>query len=120
MAKSNGLALVPLLIFLAQTGVDGVIHIASDVSLSSNTEEGVENVRAATIEIMRTAASVPSIKAFVLTSSRIAVYNPVYGEDREWSTKDFADYFYDLAKSVPAENPSKAVLTCKGLSDILV
>jgi thioester reductase-like protein len=96
----------------ALTGADGVIHIASDVSFSTDTEKLVNDVKTATVEVMRTAASVPSIKAFVLTSSRIAVYNPVYGEDKEWSTKDFADYFYDLAKSVPADDPKKAVLTC--------
>lgn len=62
---------------------------------------------------MKAASKVDTVKAFVLTSSRIAVYNPEYGKDEEWPLTTFSDYFYDVAKSFDDSNPLKAVLACE-------
>lgn len=63
---------------------------------------------------MKAAAKVPTIKSFVVTSSRIAVYAAQYGVDGEYPLPEtFSDYFYDLAVQCGDEDPLKPVLTCK-------
>lgn len=56
------------------------------------------------------------MKAFVLTSSRVAVYNPEYGKDGEYPLTTFSDYFYDLGKAAKDDDPVKPVLACKRLT----
>lgn len=96
------------------TGVVGVAHIATDVSFSSgDVNKVVGQAVDATIGLLEAAAQVPEVKAFVLTSSRAAVYNPQYGKDAEWSLTDFADYLYDVAQQAADDDPSKPFLACE-------
>lgn len=95
------------------TGVDGVLHIATDVSFSSDVDKVVNSAVEGTLTLMKAANKVPSVKAFVLTSSRIAVYNPTYGKDEEWPLTTFSDYFYDVGKSLKDDDPTKPVLACE-------
>lgn len=66
-----------------------------------------------TVNLLKAASKVNTIKAFVLTSSRIAVYNPEYGKDGEYPLSTFSDYFYDLAKNAKDDDPMKPVLACE-------
>lgn len=95
------------------TGVDGVIHIATDLSFSSDVESTVQNAIQITLNLLKAASKISSIKAFVLTSSRIAVYNPEYGKDGEYPLSTFADYFYDLGMNAKDDDPLKPVLACE-------
>ena len=56
--------------------VDAVIHMASDVSFSPDPNVVVKDTESATLQILRSAAKVPSVKRFVLTSSSAAVLFP--------------------------------------------
>lgn len=56
--------------------VSGILHVASDVSLSPEPERVIPSVVAATKAILQAAAKHPSIKRFVLTSSSTAAVFP--------------------------------------------
>ncbi|KAJ6483969.1 hypothetical protein C8R45DRAFT_1148106 [Mycena sanguinolenta] len=92
-------------------GVAGVLHIASDVSFSISYDDVVGNVVQATVGVMKAAAKVASVKSFVLTSSRIAIFRPDY-EQPEISPKldQWGDHFVDAAKQTPDDHPMKGVL----------
>lgn len=65
--------LTPLMtLILLYLGVSGVIHAASVVSFSPNPEEVIDPVVAGTLSILHSAATQPTIRRFVLTSSSIA------------------------------------------------
>ncbi|GAA98212.1 uncharacterized protein L969DRAFT_85849 [Mixia osmundae IAM 14324] len=61
-------------------GVDGVLHLATDSSLSDDAATVVKSVVDGTLSLARAAAKTPSVKSFVLTSSRIASFNPESGK----------------------------------------
>ncbi|KAI9034864.1 putative cinnamoyl-CoA reductase [Aspergillus affinis] len=63
--------------------VDGIIHVASDVSGSSDPEKVIPWVVRATLDLLDLAAQKPSIKRVVLISSSMALYNirPGLGQD---------------------------------------
>ncbi|KAJ6483964.1 hypothetical protein C8R45DRAFT_999818 [Mycena sanguinolenta] len=92
-------------------GVAGVLHLATDSSFSISYDVVVGSVVQATVGLMKAAAKVSSVKSFVLTSSRIAIFNPDY-EQPEISPKldQWGDHFVDAAKQTPDDNPMKAVL----------
>ncbi|KAF7376923.1 Aldehyde reductase [Mycena sanguinolenta] len=92
-------------------GVAGVLHLATDISMSISYDVVVDSVVQATVELMKAAAKVPSVKSFVLTSSRIAIFNPDYNQ-REISPKldQWGDHFIDAAKQTPDDHPMKGVL----------
>ncbi|KAJ6483956.1 hypothetical protein C8R45DRAFT_1099127 [Mycena sanguinolenta] len=92
-------------------GVTGILHIASDVSFSISYDDVVGKVVQATVEVMKAAAKVSSVKSFVLTSSRIAIFSPDY-EQPEISPKleQWGDHFVDAAKQTPDDHPMKGVL----------
>ncbi|KAJ6483995.1 hypothetical protein C8R45DRAFT_1099160 [Mycena sanguinolenta] len=92
-------------------GVAGVLHIASDVSFSISYDDVVGNVVQATVGVMKAAAKVTSVKSFVLTSSRIAIFRPDY-EQPEISPKldQWGDQFVEAAKQTPDDHPMKGVL----------
>ncbi|KAF7376925.1 NAD(P)-binding protein [Mycena sanguinolenta] len=92
-------------------GVAGVLHLATDSSFSISYDVVVGSVVAATVGLMKAAAKVPSVKSFVLTSSRIAIFNPDYDQP-EISPKlgQWGDHFVDAAKQTPDDHPMKPVL----------
>lgn len=53
-----------------------------------------------------------NVKSVVLTSSRIAAYNPVHGQDIHVTKNDWTDYFIDLAKNGRPDDPKTAITTC--------
>ncbi|KAF7377594.1 Aldehyde reductase 2 [Mycena sanguinolenta] len=91
-------------------GVAGILHIATDGSFSTTYEVVVGGVVQSTLVLMKAAAKVPSVKSFVLTSSRIAVFAPSY-EDGDISPKleQWGDHFVTMAKQVPEDDPMKSV-----------
>ncbi|KAJ6466833.1 hypothetical protein C8R45DRAFT_1219191 [Mycena sanguinolenta] len=91
-------------------GVAGILHIATDSSFSTAYEVVVAGVVQSTLALMKAAAKVPSVKSFVLTSSRIAVFAASY-EDRDISPKlnQWGDHFITVAKQAPEDDPMKPV-----------
>jgi hypothetical protein len=65
-----------------------------------------------TVGILRTALEVPSIKFAVVTSSRVSVYNPQYGQNFHASLSDWNEAAAKMAYEVPADHPYKAGLSC--------
>ncbi|KAJ6483993.1 hypothetical protein C8R45DRAFT_294753 [Mycena sanguinolenta] len=93
------------------SGVTGILHIATDNSMSPLYDVVVGNVVQATVGLMKAAAKVPSVKSFVLTSSRITVFNPDYEQPEISPSLDqWGDQFVDMAKEAPDDHPAKAVL----------
>ncbi|KAK8100636.1 hypothetical protein PG999_011010 [Apiospora kogelbergensis] len=87
-------------------GVSGVLHIASDASFRPAPKETIDGTVAATVGLMREAAKVPSVKAFTLTSSRVAAFNtPAPGEHLQVTSDMFADDAAGRALSMPASDP---------------
>ncbi|KAL6245680.1 hypothetical protein RBB50_007679 [Rhinocladiella similis] len=60
----------------AVKGVAGIVHVASDVSLSPDPDTVIPNVVAGTLLVLKSAAKTPSVKSVVLTSSSAAVLIP--------------------------------------------
>lgn len=83
------------------------------MSFSSNVDQVVGNAVESTTGLLKAAAKFPQVKAFVLTSSRVAVYNPEYGKDAEWPLTTFSDHFYDLAQQASDDDPLKPLFTCE-------
>ncbi|KAF2165925.1 hypothetical protein M409DRAFT_23656 [Zasmidium cellare ATCC 36951] len=63
----------------ALQGVDGIVHVASDLSLDTDAEKVIKGTVAHTINVVKVAARVPSIKSLVLTSSSTACLMPQPG-----------------------------------------
>ncbi|KAK8079422.1 aldehyde reductase [Apiospora hydei] len=79
-------------------GVSGVLHIANDASCDIN------KTVAATVGLMREAAKIPSVKAFTLTSSRAAAFDPPPPGERLLVSSD--TFLHDAvyrARSAPAD-----------------
>jgi hypothetical protein len=106
-------SLTPTQFVLIDTGVHGVQHLASDVSFSSDYEKVVNASRDMTTTFLNAVLEHDSVKSVVLTSSRIAAYNPVYGKDIHATKNDWTDYFLDLAKNAPAEDPMAPMMICE-------
>lgn len=60
-------------------GVEGVVHVASDMTFSSNPDEVIPPVLKAYNTLLEAAHSQKSVRRFVLTSSSIAVGSPNVG-----------------------------------------
>jgi nucleoside-diphosphate-sugar epimerase len=92
--------------------VRGVLHVASDVSFRPQPREVIDHTVAATVGLMKAAAQVPSVKAFVLTSSRIAAFQPPQPGEKLVVAKDtFLEGVTEQALSLPANHPSLPVLS---------
>ncbi|KAJ6483967.1 hypothetical protein C8R45DRAFT_1148101 [Mycena sanguinolenta] len=105
------LSIISSFALMSVKGVAGVLHLAADGSFSISYDVVVGNVVQATVGLMKAAAKVSSVKSFVLTSSRIAIFNPDY-EQSEISPKldQWADHLVDAAKQTPDDHPMKPVL----------
>ncbi|KAF2111063.1 hypothetical protein BDV96DRAFT_500170 [Lophiotrema nucula] len=101
----------------AMKAVDGVIHIASETSLSTDAEKILATATAGALNALRSAAKETSVKRFVFTSSSTAVSMPqangtpkqpvdqsIYNE----SAIRYAHGLSDPSKSVPNRNPGVA------------
>lgn len=87
-------------------GVSGVLHIASDASFCPTPRETIDGTVAATVGLMREAAKVPSVKAFTLTSSRVAAFNPpAVGEHLRVTSDMFLHEAADRALATPVTDP---------------
>jgi nucleoside-diphosphate-sugar epimerase len=93
-------------------GVQGVIHLATDTSFSPRYDEVVPGIEALTETFLAAVARAPHVKSVVMTSSRIAVFNPTVGQDLDLTVNDWADYMVDLAKTVKEDDPIAPVLVC--------
>ncbi|KAJ6517113.1 hypothetical protein DFH09DRAFT_1048804 [Mycena vulgaris] len=92
-------------------GVAGILHIATDTSMSLSYEAVVGGVVQSIVGLMKAAAQVPSVKAFVLTSSRIAAFAPDYAEPDIHPTLDqWNDQFITIAQQIPTDHPMKPLL----------
>ncbi|KAF7370337.1 NAD(P)-binding protein [Mycena sanguinolenta] len=92
-------------------GVAGVLHLATDGSMSPSYEVVVGSVVQATVGLMKAAAKAPSVKSFILTSSRIAVFAPDYDQpDISPKLDQWADHLVTAAKQTPDDHPMKSVL----------
>lgn len=98
--------------------MSGVIHIATDASFSKDPGPVIETVKAATLNILRSAKATPSVKSFVLTGSRIAVNQP-WDPDQpcEIDTRLWHDEVVRRAWSTPSDDPQKGYY-CYGASKV--
>ena len=92
--------------------MQGVIHLASDLSFSPKYEEVVPAVEALTKTFLIAISKAPSVKSVVLTSSRIAAYDPVFGQDLNVTVNDWADYHIDNAKAIKQDDPMAPIAIC--------
>ena len=88
--------------------VDSIIHMATDTSFEADpnivvtaTEEGVRN-------ILRSAAKVPSVKRFVLTSSSASALFPVLNKEITVGVNDWNQDALDAAWAPPPYTPERA------------
>ncbi|KAF8201171.1 hypothetical protein K438DRAFT_1965692 [Mycena galopus ATCC 62051] len=80
-------------------GVAGVLHLASDLSMAPSYDVVVGSVVESTVGLMKAAAEVPSVKSFVLTSSRMAIFAPDYEKpDISPKLNEWGDHFVTMAK----------------------
>lgn len=94
-------------------GATGVLHIASDLSLSSDVEQVLEAAKRPTLHLLEAASRVPSIESFVLCSSCVSVYNPETGKEYYPKLDEFADYALSAARSLPDDDPGKGGMACE-------
>jgi len=94
----------------ALKGVSGVAHIAGDVSLSLDVNLVIKNTIDGNLSLLRAAAKIPTIQRVVLTSSRIAIFNPNKGDHHKVDTKTFNDDIVKLAFDLPEDHPAKGFM----------
>ncbi|KAF8201178.1 hypothetical protein K438DRAFT_1821524 [Mycena galopus ATCC 62051] len=95
----------------ALNGVAGVLHLATDNTMSVSYDIVVGGVVDSTLGLMKAAAKVPSVKSFVLTSSRIAIFAPDYEQpDISPKLNEWGDHFVTMAKAAADDHPMKSVL----------
>ncbi|KAM3077216.1 hypothetical protein ACMFMG_003319 [Clarireedia jacksonii] len=92
----------------AVKGVSGVAHVASNVSFSPDPTQVIPEVLAGINEILDSAASEPSVKRFVFTSSSMAATHPkpneeFYIDENMWNEEDVK-----AAHAPPPYEPSRA------------
>ncbi|KAM6488153.1 hypothetical protein HDV62DRAFT_396791 [Trichoderma sp. SZMC 28011] len=96
----------------AAKGTDGIIHVATDVSLASDPHRIIPAVRNGTINALKAASSQESVKRFVLTSSSTAAIVPqankkgVVVDENTWN-----DDVVALAWSGKAPDSAKGYIT---------
>ncbi|KAJ7098159.1 hypothetical protein B0H15DRAFT_824375 [Mycena belliarum] len=91
--------------------VQGVQHLAQDVSFTTEYEAIISATKAMTTTFLTSAHRHKSVKSVVLTSSRIAVYQPEHGKDIHATKNDWNDHFIELAKNAKSDNPAKPMMT---------
>ncbi|UKZ75601.1 hypothetical protein TrVFT333_003289 [Trichoderma virens FT-333] len=96
----------------AAEGVDGIVHVATDVTLVNEPHRIIPAVRNGTINVLKEASSQESVKRFVLTSSSVAAIIPeankkgVIVDENTWN-----DDVVGLAWSGTAPDSAKGYIT---------
>lgn len=88
-------------------------HLASDVSFSNDYEGTIKATKQMTNTFLTAANNEASVRSVVLTSSRIASYQPEAGKDIHATNKDWTDFFFDLAEKAKDDDPNKPVFICE-------
>jgi len=84
--------------------------VAGDVSLSPDHDKVVNSSVDGVLHLFNSIAKFPAVKRVVMTSSRIAIFNPNPGDDYKVDNNLFNDKFVELSRDAPATHPAKAVL----------
>jgi nucleoside-diphosphate-sugar epimerase len=92
-------------------GVSGVAHIAADISQSPDVDFVVKNTIKGIHNILRAASKISTIKRFVLTSSRIAIFNPNKGDNYKVDKKAYFDAALKMAQDLPSDNPIRSLFS---------
>lgn len=91
-----------------RSGVSGVINVAGDVSLAPDHDKVVQSNVDGIIHLLQAASKFPSIKRIVITSSRVASYNPNKGDDYKVDNNLFNEDIVKKSKEAPATDPAKS------------
>ncbi|KAI9646380.1 hypothetical protein NHQ30_004371 [Ciborinia camelliae] len=91
----------------AVKGVSGIAHVASNLSFSPNPNEVIPECLSGVNGILKSAASEPSVKRFVITSSSMAATHPkpnkeFYIDENTWNEEDV-----EAAHAPPPYEPSR-------------
>lgn len=89
-----------------------MIHTATDSSFGTDFDKVVGGTIEATLGLLRVAHNHKNIVSFILTSSRIASFNP-NGKSLSVHSDTWLDEITLAAKSAPLDDPMKAVYVCK-------
>lgn len=91
----------------AVKGVDAIIHTASVMTRSPNPNEVIPDVVAGATNILKSAATEPSVKRFVFTSSSTAATLPKPGKKFQIDASTWNDEAVELAWKPPPYDPSR-------------
>ncbi|TGO20802.1 hypothetical protein BPAE_0264g00040 [Botrytis paeoniae] len=88
-------------------GVTGIVHVASNMSFSPNPNDVIPECLAGVNGLLKSAASEPSVKRFVITSSSMAATRPkpnteFYIDENTWNDEDV-----EAAHAPPPYEPSR-------------
>ncbi|ORY35589.1 hypothetical protein BCR39DRAFT_510931 [Naematelia encephala] len=93
----------------ALQGTTGLIHLAVDLGSvfapDASVDSAVRSATDMTLGLLKTATKIPTIKAAVVTSSNVSIYNPEYGKDLDVSLKDYNEKSVENALAVPKDHP---------------
>lgn len=90
------------------TGISGIAHIASDVSFNTDPEKVVTPMVKKIEAVLSIAASIPTVKRVVITSSSSAATFPAPGVKRHISTSSWNDESLERAWAPAPEGESKS------------
>jgi len=90
--------------------VSGVIHVAGDVSFSTDFDQVVKSTIDGIHHLLNSAEKHLTIKRVVLTSSRVAIFNPNKGDNYKVDNNSFNDAIVKQARDAPSDHPFKPVL----------
>ncbi|GAA5880467.1 hypothetical protein JCM16303_005392 [Sporobolomyces ruberrimus] len=93
----------------ALQGVSAFVHTATDVTFS-NDDDIIQGSIDLTLNALRSASLVPSIKSVVLTSSYICAAMPQVGQDGiEFDENSWNDQIIEVTKQVPKDDPFRGM-----------
>lgn len=94
-------------------GVSGIVHVATDASMSSNVDAVIVYVEKMLSSLLEAAERTSTVKLVVLTSSSTAAFTGQEPQPIVVTEQTFTDHVVDLAYRTPDSHPSKAALTCE-------
>lgn len=92
----------------AVKGVDGVIHVASVLSMSPDPNEVIPQTIAGVVNVLKSAMKEESVKRVVYTSSSVAATLPTPGEEKVINKDTWNDFAIKLAWSPPPYDEDRA------------
>ena len=106
-------ASIKLFCCFSKPDCSGVIHVATDTSVSQDQKAVVKNFVSMNDAVLSSVKESPWVKSFVLTSSRIAICNPKGGSEyRACSNKDWYDEALGLAEKI-TDDKVKPLFICE-------